>query len=187
MAAEPAVHVVTGATAGIGRSIAEQLAATGDTVAMVGRDQARIDAARDEITRARPTRHGRGAPCRPEQHGRGPPTGRRAFGRASADRDGRERGGGVLVPAGRDRRRPGAHVRHESSRSVPAHQPAPALAAGKRRGAGRSPSRPHPRPRSTSTISRAAAGSDPSVHSAPARPPTCCSPSRWPAGWRAAA
>lgn len=52
---EPAVHVVTGATAGIGRAVAQQLAAAGDTVVLVGRDRARADAARDEITRATPT------------------------------------------------------------------------------------------------------------------------------------
>jgi len=54
MTAASAVHVVTGATAGIGRAVAQRLAAAGGTVALVGRDQARTDSARDEITRAAP-------------------------------------------------------------------------------------------------------------------------------------
>jgi NAD(P)-dependent dehydrogenase (short-subunit alcohol dehydrogenase family) len=55
MAAAPSVHVVTGATAGIGRAVAHRLAAAGVTVAVVGRDRIRAEAARDELTRATPT------------------------------------------------------------------------------------------------------------------------------------
>lgn len=54
MAVETAVHVVTGATAGIGRAIAQQLGAAGCAVVLVGRDRARAVAARDEITRTVP-------------------------------------------------------------------------------------------------------------------------------------
>lgn len=53
-AADSRVHVVTGATAGIGRALAGALAASGGSVALVGRDQARASAARSEIAQAAP-------------------------------------------------------------------------------------------------------------------------------------
>jgi NAD(P)-dependent dehydrogenase (short-subunit alcohol dehydrogenase family) len=54
MNAEEPVRVVTGATSGIGRALALQLAAGGGTIVLVGRDESRAQAARTEITRAAP-------------------------------------------------------------------------------------------------------------------------------------
>jgi NAD(P)-dependent dehydrogenase (short-subunit alcohol dehydrogenase family) len=48
------VRVVTGATAGIGRAIANRLALAGGTIALVGRDESRAQAARTEIVTAAP-------------------------------------------------------------------------------------------------------------------------------------
>jgi NAD(P)-dependent dehydrogenase (short-subunit alcohol dehydrogenase family) len=48
------VRVVTGATAGIGRALAQQLAAAGGTIALVARDPVRGEATRSEIAAAAP-------------------------------------------------------------------------------------------------------------------------------------
>jgi NAD(P)-dependent dehydrogenase (short-subunit alcohol dehydrogenase family) len=48
------VRIVTGATSGIGRAIANRLALAGGTVVLVGRDASRAEATRNEIARAAP-------------------------------------------------------------------------------------------------------------------------------------
>jgi NAD(P)-dependent dehydrogenase (short-subunit alcohol dehydrogenase family) len=55
VAEESALHVITGATAGIGHAVAQRLASAGDAVVLICRDRARADAARDEIRRTTPT------------------------------------------------------------------------------------------------------------------------------------
>jgi short-subunit dehydrogenase len=46
------VFVVTGATAGIGKAVAHELAKTGDTVVMVARDESRGTRAHKEVSSA---------------------------------------------------------------------------------------------------------------------------------------
>ena len=55
MNAEETVHVITGATSGIGRALAKRMAASGGTIVLVGRDAVRAEAARAEIAHAAPT------------------------------------------------------------------------------------------------------------------------------------
>jgi NAD(P)-dependent dehydrogenase (short-subunit alcohol dehydrogenase family) len=55
MESEVPVRVITGATSGIGRAVALQIARGGGTVVLVGRDAARAEAAGVEISRASPS------------------------------------------------------------------------------------------------------------------------------------
>lgn len=55
MESEGPVRVVTGATSGIGRALAQQIARAGGTIVLVGRDEARAEAARVEIASAAPS------------------------------------------------------------------------------------------------------------------------------------
>ncbi len=54
METEPQVRVVTGATAGIGRSLAQQLATAGGTIVLVARDRTRAESVRTEMATAAP-------------------------------------------------------------------------------------------------------------------------------------
>jgi NAD(P)-dependent dehydrogenase (short-subunit alcohol dehydrogenase family) len=54
METESRIHVVTGATAGIGRALAQQLAVAGGTIALLGRDPTRAESARSQIASAAP-------------------------------------------------------------------------------------------------------------------------------------
>ncbi len=65
---DPRTALVTGATSGIGRALAERLAAAGLTVGLVGRDRRRAQAARDEIAARNRERRGRFPGRRPRGH-----------------------------------------------------------------------------------------------------------------------